>query len=80
MNKTLDQHFFSFLPLKTGKMDISTSVWSGQHPNAGQNITQLKSWKGVTMLANPYQQSNDVFCPNILQSQLETVPRHLKDI
>ena len=25
---------------KKGKMDISTSVWGAQHPNAGQNIQQ----------------------------------------
>ena len=30
--------FLSFLPLKTQKITISTSVWSAQHPKAGQNI------------------------------------------
>ena len=30
--------FFCFLPLKTLKITISTSVWSAQHLNAGQNI------------------------------------------
>ena len=25
---------------KKGKMDISTSVWGAQHPNAGRNIQQ----------------------------------------
>ena len=33
--------FFSFLPLKMLKMTISTSVWQGQHPKAGQNIQHL---------------------------------------
>ena len=32
--------FFSFFAEKTLKMTISTSVWSAQHPNAGQNIQQ----------------------------------------
>ena len=30
--------FFRFFAAKTLKMTISTSVWSAQHPNAGQNI------------------------------------------
>ena len=32
---------FSFLPLKTLKMHILTSVRSKQHPNAGLNIQDL---------------------------------------
>ena len=34
---------FSFLPLKTLKMTISTSIWGAQHPNAGRNIQQQVS-------------------------------------
>ena len=32
--------FFRFVAQKTLKMTILTSVWSEQHPNAGQNIQQ----------------------------------------
>ena len=34
--------FYSFLQLKMMKITISTSVWGAQHPNAGQNIQQLR--------------------------------------
>ena len=33
--------FFNFWAQKTLKTHISTSVWHGQHPNAGQNIQQI---------------------------------------
>ena len=39
--------FFSFLPLKTLKMTISTSIWSAQHPNAGRNIQQMMTTKTI---------------------------------
>ena len=32
------------LAQKTLKMTISASVWSAQHPNAGQNIQQISSY------------------------------------
>ena len=32
--------FFKFFAEKMLKMTISTSVWNGQHPNAGRNIQQ----------------------------------------
>ena len=34
-------YLFCFLPLKTLKMTILTSVWHAQHPNTGWNIQQL---------------------------------------
>ena len=45
--------FFSFWPLKTLKMHISTSVLDVQHPNAGQTIQQmmllvLMFWLSIT--------------------------------
>ena len=33
---------FSFLPLKTRKIKILTSVWDAKHPNAGGNIQQME--------------------------------------
>ena len=35
---------FSFFVAKMQKMTISTSVWSAQHPTAGQNIQHVKHW------------------------------------
>ena len=35
--------FFRFFAAKMLKMTISSSVWSGQHPNAGPNIQQTKN-------------------------------------
>ena len=38
--------FLSFFAAKTLKMNISTSVWSAQHPHAGWNIQHLWLFKG----------------------------------
>ena len=44
-----------FFATKMLKMTISTSVWSGQHPNAGQNIQQ------------PY--ISNLICPSVLTTE-----------
>ena len=33
--------FFSYFPQKMLKKHLLTSIWSGRHPNAGQNIPCL---------------------------------------
>ena len=42
--------FFHFLPLKTLKMTMLTSVWSAQHPNAGQNIQQTTDYRYLIVI------------------------------
>ena len=44
--------FLSFLPLKTLKKTISTSIWSAQHPNTGKNIQH--SSPDLLILLLPY--------------------------
>ena len=42
--------FFAAFAAKTLKMTISTSIWSAQHPNAGQNIQQGVIWRAQVQL------------------------------
>ena len=51
--------FFSFLPQKTLKMTILTSVWSAQHPNPGQTIQHLPSHIFAPSLSVDYSIEKD---------------------
>ena len=53
--------FFSISAWKTLKMNISTSFWSVQHPNAGQNIQHELNLLPSSFLFSPY--SNECLIP-----------------